>query len=122
MAEKSKNRLFRFIDEKSGLIGYARNDHGTVSAFIPGSYTQAYPFSERQAISEIAYDFAVVTGKDGKQGVINVLHDEVLVPTQYEAVTWQTVWTEMEAGKEMVMFLCRKENGTYDIISHPCAL
>ena len=192
--EYEKNGLFRFIDAENGLIGYAENDHGTVSVLIPGSYAQAYPFSESQgefarvqkpdgtwciidenaetildgfdsinrlpmvdnlaagvkdgqavlldldtvtfqtepsikkiypeyqAISEISYDFAVVTGIDGKQGVLNVLQDEVLVPAQYEEVTWQTVWAERGDGKDQVLFLCRKPDGSYDVISHPCSL
>lgn len=190
--EYEKDGLFRFIDEESGLIGYARNDHGTVSVFIPGSYTQAYPFSEAQGefarvqkpdgswciidenaaiifdgfdfinelpmienlatgvkdgqavlldldtltfqtepsikkaypeyrdISDIYFDFAVVTGMDGKQGVINVLHDEIIVTVQYEEVTWQTICAEGADDRDQVMFLCRKADGSYDVVSHIC--
>lgn len=63
--EYKQNGLFRFIDEESGLIGYARNDHGTVSVFIPGSYTQAYPFSEAQD------EFARVQKPDGSYDVVS---------------------------------------------------
>lgn len=68
-------------------------------------------------ISEPYDGFAIVTGQDGKRGVINIFHDEIIVPVQYESVEWKEVWMEELTNKKQVMFLCRKKDGTYDVVS-----
>lgn len=183
------SRFFRFIDQENGLIGYAKNEKGNISVLVPGRYSQAFKFSERQdefarvqnpdgtwalinehgetifdgfdsinrlplvdnlatgvkdgqavlldldtvnfqteptikkiypeykEISELYDGFAVVTGKDGKQGVIRVDHDEMVIPAKYETVEWRNALVEEMEGMTRTVFLCRKADGTYDVFS-----
>ncbi len=87
---------------------------------VPGAeaVTIQKTFPEYSAISEISHGFAIVANRENKQGVIDCAHADtpLLVPAEYEEVTWRAGGSQVD-GQNLILFLCRKPDGSYDVIS-----
>jgi len=61
-------------------------------------------------------NFAFVTSKEGKEGVITLWKSETIIPAEYTSIDWLPYEDADNTEEDSYMFVCQKEGGSYDII------